>query len=98
MNCLQHTVAFRLNDGVDPDWFLEQARTLGELPGVQDFEVLAQISAKSSHFAWALSMWFNSEEEYESYNDHPTHIDFVLNAWLPNVSEFLELDYLRVPA
>ena len=93
---IQHTVTFRLNEGVDQDWFLTRARDLAEIPGVLEFEVLAQVGKKAAQFHLALSMWFSSEEDYASYNAHSDHVDFVENVWMPNVAEFLELDYLRI--
>lgn len=96
MSRIQHTVTLRLNDGVDNDWFLAKARELAALPGVQDFEVLEQVGKKATQFTHALSMWFDTDGEYEAYNNHPTHVDFVQNVWIPNVAEFLELDYLRL--
>lgn len=96
MQPIQHTVTFRLNEGVDNDWFLAKARELTALPGVLEFEVLEQISRKATQFHFALSMWFNKDADYAAYNTHPTHVDFVENVWIPNVAEFLELDYLRV--
>ncbi len=96
MSRIQHTVTLRLNDGVDQDWFVGKARELSGLPGVEDFEVLEQVGKKATQFTLALSMWFDSDEQYEGYNNHPTHVDFVENVWIPNVAEFLELDYLRM--
>jgi len=95
MDRFQHTVIFRLNDGVDEEWFLDQARTLADLPGVQDFEVLEQVSTKTEQFRFALSMWFDDAAGHAAYDANPSHIDYVQNIWLPNVAEFVELDYIR---
>lgn len=96
MQPMQHTVTFRLNEDVDQEWFLAKARELANVPGVLEFEVLQQVGQKATQFHLALSMWFNSDADYASYNDHPEHVDFVENVWIPNVAEFLELDYLRI--
>ncbi len=96
MSRIQHTVTFRLNETADQDAFLGTARTLAELPGVENFEVLEQVGSKATQFDFALSMWFDDEAAYAGYNEHPTHVDFVQNIWIPNVAEFLELDYLRI--
>ena len=96
MGKIQHTVTFRLNEGVDRAWFLETARELGALPGVQEFEVLKQVGQKSARFELALSMWFEDDAAYAAYDAHPDHVRFVQETWLPNVAEFLELDYLRI--
>lgn len=93
---IQHTVTFRLNEDADQAWFLGKAWDLAILPGVKDYEVLEQVGKKSTQFSLALSMWFDSEADYAGYNEHPTHVDFVQNVWIPNVAEFLELDYVRM--
>ena len=93
---IQHTVTFRLNEDVDEGWFVARASELAEIPGVLEFEVLEQVGQKATQFTLALSMWFNTSADYDSYNEHPDHVDFVENVWIPNVAEFLELDYLRV--
>lgn len=91
---VQHTVAFRLNDGVDQAAFLTACQGLAVIDGVVDFEVLEQVGAKAS-YTHALSMWFVDQAAYDHYNDHPDHQHFVHNVWLPQVAEFVELDYQR---
>ncbi len=95
MTRLQHTVAFRLDSSVDVAQFLDRCRTLGDIPGVINLEVLEQFGTKNS-FSHALSMWFEDVDSYEAYNNHPEHVAFVNETWLPNVAEFLELDYRRL--
>lgn len=91
---IQHTVALRLHDGADTDHFLTAARGLAQIAGVKDFEVLRQVGAKSD-FTHALSMWFDDQSAYDGYTNHPDHLAFVNEVWLPNVAGFLELDYVR---
>jgi len=91
---IQHTVTFRLKDSIDLDWFLERCRTLAQIPGVLDFEVLQQIGSKNN-FTHGLSMYFVDADTYASYDAHPDHRAFVESVWLPSVEEFLELDYRR---
>jgi Stress responsive A/B Barrel Domain len=38
-------------------------------------------------------MEFGGDAAYEAYNDHPDHVAFVQGRWIPEVSEFLEIDY-----
>jgi hypothetical protein len=38
-------------------------------------------------------MEFANRSAYGRYNEHPDHIRFVQQRWLPEVSESLELDY-----
>ena len=91
---IQHTVVFRLKSGADADDFLTRARGLAEIAGVNDFEVLRQVGQKNA-FTHGLSMYFDDQSAYDRYNNHPDHLAFVNEMWLPNVADFLELDYVR---
>jgi len=90
---IQHTVAFRLQQSADADAFLDRARQLASIEGVHDFEVLRQVGTKND-FTHALSMRFKEQADYDAYNDHPEHAAFVTDVWIPNVAEFVELDYV----
>ena len=90
---IQHTVAFRLADSADDGAFWRHVDDLSSLAGVQKFEVLRQVGTKND-FTHALSMWFESRADYDRYNEHPTHVAFVNEVWLPNVADFIELDYV----
>jgi hypothetical protein len=92
---IRHTVAFRL---VHPDGseaqagFLEAARELADIPGVEKFEQLRQIGSKTD-FTFGFSMEFADAAAYAAYDHHPTHVAFVAQRWVPEVADFLELDY-----
>ncbi|MGJ8692122.1 MAG: Dabb family protein [Thalassotalea sp.] len=90
-----HTVAFKLKhqqNSVDEAKFITRAKQLADITSVNNFQVLKQISSKNS-FDFALSMEFNNNDDYQFYNHHPQHIDFVENYWLKEVVDFIELDY-----
>ena len=38
-------------------------------------------------------MEFADQAAYDGYNEHPAHVRFVAERWVPEVSDFLELDY-----
>jgi hypothetical protein len=38
-------------------------------------------------------MEFASQAKYQAYNEHPEHVAFVKGRWIPEVEEFLEIDY-----
>ena len=76
------------------DEFFARARELATIGGVNDFEVLRQVGRKND-FTHSLSMYFDDQSAYDSYNSHPDHRAFVNDVWLPNVADFLELDYVR---
>jgi hypothetical protein len=92
---IRHTVTFKLkheNGSIEETSFLEAARKLSTLPTVQKFECLKEIG-KKNNFDFGLSMEFENKKDYEAYNDHPTHVDFVQNKWIPEVIDFIEIDY-----
>ena len=94
-NRIRHTVAFTLvhEDGsAEERDFLEAAEDLATIPGVEAFELLAEVSPKNG-YRFGISMEFADRSAYDRYNEHPDHIRFVQQRWLREVSEFLELDY-----
>ena len=92
---IRHTVAFTLVHGegsVSERDFLGAAERLATIPGVEAFELLAEVSPKNG-YRFGISMEFADPPAYERYNQHPDHVRFVQERWLAEVSEFLELDY-----
>jgi heme-degrading monooxygenase HmoA len=92
---IRHTVVFRLRhapgSAAEAD-FLRAARELESIPGVERFEVLRQTGAQSE-YRFSLSMEFADAAVYAGYNEHPDHTGFVQGRWIPEVEEFLELDF-----
>ncbi|OYW31477.1 MAG: stress responsive alpha-beta barrel domain-containing protein [Chthoniobacter sp. 12-60-6] len=97
---IRHTVAFRLKhaagSGAEQD-FLKAACELAKIDGVQKFECLRQTSGKNG-FSFGLSMEFADEAAYAFYSEHPEHAAFVQGRWIPEVVEFMELDYVAYEA
>jgi heme-degrading monooxygenase HmoA len=96
---IRHTVAFKLKHapGSAPErLFLDAARALAAIPGVKQFECLRQTSQKNP-FDFGLSMEFDSPADYRAYNDHPDHVRFVQTRWVPEVMDFVEIDYESMP-
>lgn len=92
---IRHTVAFTLvhRDGSSEERdFLDTAEQLASIPGVEAFELLAEVSPKNG-YRFGISMEFADRAAYERYNEHPDHVRFVQERWLSEVREFLELDY-----
>jgi quinol monooxygenase YgiN len=92
---IRHTVTFRLRHAPgsrEEAAFLAEAETLAAIPGVETFELLRQVGRKNE-FAFGISMEFADQGAYDGYNAHPSHLRFVEQRWLPEVAEFLELDY-----
>ena len=95
---IRHTVAFALphEEGSEEERdFLAAAARLSEIPGVEAFEVLREVSPKNG-FRFGLSMEFADQAAYDGYNEHPAHVAFVQERWLAEVSDFLEVDYTAV--
>jgi len=92
---IRHTVVFRLKHPAGSEAeaaFLADARVLAAIPGVEAFEPLRQVSAKND-YAFGFSMEFADEAAYRSYDQHPDHVAFVRERWIPEVEAFLEIDY-----
>ncbi len=95
---IRHTVVFSLKHAAGSAaeaLFLKAADVLADIPGVQKFEKLRQTSAKND-YAFGFSMEFNDETAYSGYNDHPLHVAFVRDRWVPEVAKFMEIDYVAL--
>ena len=92
---IRHTVAFTLKypkGSPEEKAFLDATLHLKKIPGVQQFERLRQTS-KKNRFDFGLSMEFSGQKEYESYNNHPIHTEFIQQYWIRGVEDFSETDY-----
>jgi hypothetical protein len=95
---IHHTVFFRLKwppGSAEESSFLESTMRLALLPTVRHFEQLRQISVKNS-FSFGLSMQFVDQHGYDAYNEHSIHREFVRDHWVPQVIDFMEIDYVRI--
>jgi hypothetical protein len=92
---IRHTVVFTLahpEGSTEEAAFLAQGATLAAIPGVEAFELLRETSPKND-YRFGVSMEFADRAAYEGYNAHPDHVRFVQERWIPEVSDFLEVDY-----
>jgi hypothetical protein len=92
---IRHTVTFKLkhrSGSSEEQEFLDEARKLSSLPTVQKFACLKEIG-KKNNYDFGLSMEFEDMSAYEAYNNHPDHITFVQETWIPQVADFIEIDY-----
>jgi hypothetical protein len=95
---IRHTVSFTLGHTAgspEESAFLAAAQELAVIDGVEAFELLRQVGAKSE-FRFGISMEFADQRAYDGYNEHPAHVRFVSERWVPEVSDFLELDYTEL--
>ncbi|REE78811.1 stress responsive alpha/beta barrel protein [Paenibacillus taihuensis] len=95
-NSIQHMVIFDLKhaaDSAEAATFLKDGeRLLKSIPVVRNFQAFNQVSAKND-YRYGFSMVFDNQADYETYNAHPVHVDFVENRWVPEVARFLEIDF-----
>jgi Stress responsive A/B Barrel Domain len=95
---IRHTVVFSLKHAAgsaqETD-FLNTAKILAKIPGVEHFEQLRQVSPKND-YNFGFSMEFATQAAYQSYNDHPDHTAFVQGRWIPEVAKFMEIDYVLI--
>src|SRR6478735_8183980 len=93
---IRHTVSFVLahsqGSAEEADFLAAAARLADVIPGVENFEVLREISPKNP-LVHGLSMEFADRAAYDAYNEHPDHVAFVQDRWLAEVDDFLEIDY-----
>jgi hypothetical protein len=96
---IQHTVVFKLAhdpESTETAKFLADARAaLTAIPVVRDFQVNRQVSPKSG-LQFQFSMVFEDEAAYTAYNEHPLHVAFVSERWVPEVAEFQEYDFISL--
>ena len=93
---IRHTVVFRLKHeagSAAEQAFLKSANVLATIPGVMAFEKLRQVSPKND-YRFGFSMEFADQAAYAGYNDHPDHVAFVRDRWIPEVADFMEVDYV----
>jgi heme-degrading monooxygenase HmoA len=96
---IRHTAVFRLKhaagSAAEHD-FLAANRTLKTIFGVNAFELLRQVSPKND-FTFGISTEFADDAAYQGYNNHPAHVAFVRDRWVPEVAAFMEIDYVVLP-
>ena len=92
---IRHTVSFVLvhepGSPQERDFLAAQA-ALGDIPGVEAYELLREVSPKNG-FRFGCSMEFAGPDAYQAYKDHPDHVAFVRDRWEAEVKDFLEIDY-----
>lgn len=93
-----HSVIFSLKHEQDSEaerQFLDDGkRILSSIPTVTNFQAYKQVSTKNE-FHHGFSMEFANQADYDTYNDHPLHVQFVNERWLTEVENFLEIDYVK---
>lgn len=95
---IRHMAVFTLKAAPDSEetrtFLRDGARILSAIPGVDNFEVLDQVSSKCD-FRYAFSMEFADQAAYDAYNAHPDHQAFVAERWETEVAAFQEIDFVN---
>ncbi|MFH5185576.1 Dabb family protein [Paenibacillus sp. TAB 01] len=98
---IAHTVFFKLRFPAQSEeaqaFLTSSAATLTEVPNVLRFQVLKQQSGKNP-YEYGFYMEFASQADYEAYNSHPVHVQYVEEVWKRDVTDFLEIDYTIIAA
>jgi hypothetical protein len=93
---IRHMVVFNLKyPKSDPrtQEFLDTAkRMLRPIPFALNIEQCYQTSAMCK-FDFGFSFDFASPADYEGYNNHPDHKQFVEEWWKTQVADFMEIDF-----
>lgn len=92
---ITHSVFFKLKHAEgspEEKAFLEKARALKRISTVRNFKCVREVSPKNN-FHFGLIMQFDDRAGYDHYNNHPDHKAFVEQVWIPEVAEFMEIDY-----
>jgi hypothetical protein len=76
---ITHLVYLDTKEGIDRDALTEELSRLGEISGVKNYQIghfldLGDPRALSQH-ELVLSMGFDSQEAYQAYQQHPTHLE-----------------------
>ncbi|SEC64344.1 Dabb family protein [Paenibacillus sp. GP183] len=95
---IRHMVIFNLKypkGSLEAEKFLNEGKSiLSSIPVVQNFGAFRQVSIKND-YDYGFSMDFSNQEDYDSYNNHPLHVQFVQERWLLEVDRFLEIDFVH---
>ena len=87
-HAIRHTVAFALRhepDSVAERALIEAAERLADIPGVERFELLREVSPKNGFH-------FGISSANAVYNAPSRPCAVVEERWIPEVADFLEID------
>jgi hypothetical protein len=91
-----HSVIFTLKhekgSAMEKKFLEDGERILASIPVVHNFKGYRQVSSKND-YDFGFAMEFESQQDYDAYNVHPLHEQFVNERWAREVESFLEIDY-----
>ena len=94
---IKHGVVFTFKKDapLTQEQFFTEALKLKRIDSVVNFEIVKETSLKNP-FDFGLFMNFKNPTSYQFYNDHPDHVKFFEEIWIPNVEKFTEIDYEKI--
>ena len=93
---ITHSVFFKLvyaEGSKEEAAFFKEVEKLKSIPTIKSFSYVDEISPKND-YRYGLVLSFDNQDDYDFYNKHSKHQWFVENVWIPQVAEFLEIDYV----
>ncbi|WDE95416.1 Dabb family protein [Lentisphaera profundi] len=94
---INHGVVFTLkkDSALSREEFFAEALKLKKINPVIKFKIVRETSSKNT-FEFGLFMKFQNPEAYALYNNHPDHLHFIQNIWIPNIEDFMEIDFEKI--
>lgn len=96
---IRHMVVFNLKypkDSPQARAFIQHAReTFAKIPVAQNVMQCYEVSPKNN-YDYGFSFDFMHPQDYETYNLHPLHVQFVKEHWESEVTDFLEVDFQEI--
>lgn len=91
---MHHLAAFNLRHAPGSDAeseFLKSIDYLGTLEGVKNYKVLRQTGAQAD-FAFAISMEFETVDDFRAYMMSEDHLNFAYDKWYPHVRNSMDIN------
>lgn len=92
---IRHIVIFNLKypkGSSEAQAFIIHAKSvLEDIPYADEFMQCLEISPKNK-YDYGFAFDFSSKKNYDKYNNHPDHINFVQQCWNNEVTDFMEID------
>lgn len=96
---VRHMVVFNLiypKDSEQAKKFIDESvEVLGAIPFCMRFDQCYEISRKND-FDYGFSFDFAKAEDYEAYNNDPSHLKYVQERWNKEVAKFMEIDLKEI--
>jgi hypothetical protein len=93
---IRHMVVFNTKYGKDDprtrEFIEATVRALGGIPYAREFSQVRQYSAMCP-YDYGFVFDFETQEDYDAYNAHPDHQNYLKEQWAVHVKDFMEVDF-----